>query len=138
MAPLEKLENFAAKPGRLSRRTFVGRVAKASAAIAAGLAGIAEFPGAAHAANYHCCTLAYPSNWCNSDFTAHQCPCSDTPWEWLCGENFCTWVCGECYACSCSYAYFIPCNGRCPCTPELAERARKLGLTADVKPFYRH
>jgi hypothetical protein len=115
---IDKAEELAAKPGRLSRRGFVGRMAKLSAGAMAAVAGLAEFPGSAHAANVVCCNLAFPNNICNSNYEGtNKCPTNcGTSWTWTCsyGANHCPWVCGECYSCSCSFTYPI-CRSGCPC-----------------------
>ncbi len=109
MSLIERLEDVAATPGKLSRRTFVGRIAKLSAAAAAVSAGAAAFAGKAYAGNYLCCNLAYPDNWCTSDYCHGICPCGYAPYQWTCSHNGQQVVCGECYECECSYAYTYPC-----------------------------
>jgi len=109
---LRDIEDKMAKPGWLSRQTFIKRAAKASAALAALVAGMRL--DNAYASNVYCCTLLYPNNTCNSNYMQGQCPCPTTPYQWTCYSGGCKIVCGECYACKCSYAYF-PCQPGCPC-----------------------
>jgi hypothetical protein len=113
---IDKAEELVAKPGRLSRRRFVGRMAKLSAGAMAAVAGLAEFPGQAYAVNVACCTLAYPHNICNSNYYGtNNCPTNcGTSWTWTCNYNHCPWICGECYSCSCSFAYAL-CRSGCYC-----------------------
>jgi hypothetical protein len=112
---LHEIEDRIAKPGWLSRRTFLGRVAKVSAAVTAFAAGIQL--DNAYAVNVACCVLAY-STTCDSNYYQGQCPCptphSGDHYEWFCKYNGCTTVCGECYPCKCSYAYQA-CSLGCPC-----------------------
>jgi hypothetical protein len=120
---LEKAEAFAAKPGRLSRRTLVGRLAKVSAGLAFGAAGLDAFRGTsarvAQAAYGwdQCCTLVYPESICSSEYKCtNKCPsgCGEA-WTWTCqARNGCTLVCGECYDCKCSFSYKV-CTSTCTC-----------------------
>jgi hypothetical protein len=115
---LEKAEAFAAKPGRLSRRTLVGRLAKVSAGLAFGAAGsTAGVAIAASGGNYQCCNLFYPGTFCNSEYKCtNKCPsgCGESV-TWVCQDDLhCRWVCGNCYGCDCSFAYKV-CETRCPC-----------------------
>lgn len=127
---IELFEDEMAKPGALSRRRFIGRFAKVSAALAAAGVGLTEFVGTAYATNYACCTLNWPNNFCNSDYMNAQCPSGcGTPYQWSCTiSSGCRYVCGECDNCSCSYAYFIPCTLGCPCSPQLKAVADTYGL----------
>lgn len=126
MKSLTNIEDYLAEPGKLSRRSFMGRAAKLSAAAAGVAAGVAAFPSKSYAANYACCTLAWPSNWCQSNYWEGVCPCSDTPYEWTCGYNGCVFTCGECYDCECSYAYEHYCTPNCACSPALQAFADSL------------
>lgn len=128
---LEKAEDLAAKPGRLSRRTLVGRVAKVSAGLVAGAAGFASLRGSGHsavaAAAYEqyckwfretdsrgCCwPLSHPDHLCSSVIHGAPCPegCVRASSERYCRDlNGTTWVCGDCVGCAnaCSYAYILP------------------------------
>jgi hypothetical protein len=127
---VEKAEEIASTPGTLSRRRFVRRATRVSVAVVGALAGLGAFPSRGYAANYACCNLAFPNNWCQSDYVNHVCPCSASTYEWLCSWNHCTYTCGECYACNCSFAYPHWCTGFCPCSPELAEAAAKMDFTS--------
>jgi hypothetical protein len=113
---IQKAEELVARPGRLSRRSFVGRMAKVSAGAMAAAAGLGQFPSKAYAGNVVCCNLAYPNNICNSYYEGtNACPSGcGTSWTWTCSYNGCPWVCGECYSCSCSFAYPL-CHTGCPC-----------------------
>lgn len=114
---VEKLADRVSQPGRLSRRSFFGRAAKASAAVAAAATGAGVWTKAAYAYDYRCCTLAYGPPWCSSDYYSGTCPCATTSWEWVCWYGGCPWVCGECYDCNCSYSY-PSCAPGCPCSPQ--------------------
>ena len=117
MSFLEKLENRLSKPGRLSRRSVLGRLSRGCTLAIATIAGIG-FYDTAYAANAACCNLAYPNNLC--DF---GCPCPNpNQWAWSCVVGFCVWTCGECYNCGCSY--LIPHCGKN--RRELAELLRHL------------
>ena len=131
---VEKAEDLAAEPGRLSRRTLVGRVAKVSLGLVAGAAGLASLRGTGHfavaAGAYEqycdwlnapplgCCSLAHldhPDYFCSS-VLHHGAPCpggcvrSSSKEKYCRDENGATWVCGECGGCAntCSYAYILP------------------------------
>src|SRR5689334_8295485 len=111
MQYLDKIEDFFTKPGRLSRRSALGRIVKGCTAIAAALAGIQFYGKVTYAYAAACCNLLF--SYCS---TYDHCPCGGTHYEWYCsyGPNHCPWVCGECYGCSCSYAY-PQCRVHCPC-----------------------
>lgn len=137
MTTLEKLQLKASEPGRLSRRTLVGRVVKLSAAVAATAAGAAKFTDVAYAGNYGCCNLVWVDNFCNSDYYSGQCPSGcGTPYEWTCTAGSCLYYCGECYDCACSYGYFIPCSPGCACSPELAPLAKTITARQGAKSLY--
>jgi len=129
---VEKAEDLAAEPGRLSRRTLVGRVAKVSLGLVAGAAGFASLRGSGHsavaAAAYEeyclwtqypdprgcCAPLSHPDYLCAS--VIHGAPCPGGCVRRAASERYCrdangtTWVCGECVDCAntCSYAYILP------------------------------
>ena len=128
MTVLKRLEEYADSPGRLSRRTFLGRTAKVSAAVAGLGAASAVFAEQAYAADCcnlcsTCCGWTYP---CASNYQANQCPSGcGAPYTWTCTSGNCTWVCGECCpdfcagagcaaACKCSFSYMI-CRSPCFC-----------------------
>ncbi len=139
---LERAEDFLGRPGRLSRRTFLGRAVQICAAVGGLAAGIMPLDQVLAAcggyqtgtdpcggyANMECCCLSYttaPHYPCNSDFYNRQCPptasgcgssLSAQPYEWTCRVGTCTWICGECYCSCCSYAYSA-CSPGCPCSP---------------------
>ncbi len=108
MSWLDDLEKWAAKPGALPRRSFIGWVAKSSVAVAGTIAGISALAKSAQAGNYYCCELAYPNNWCTSYNDQGYCAiggCHESnAYEWTCFYGNCQWICGECYDCSCSFA----------------------------------
>jgi hypothetical protein len=112
MPLLDKLEDYLAKPGHLSRRSFVGKIVKGCLVLSGVVAG-AGIGNVAFAANVLCCNLAWPHNLCPSD----GCPCYPAnEYTWSCLYNGCHVVCGECYNCQCSFYYFV-CSPGCPCTP---------------------
>jgi hypothetical protein len=111
---VEKAEDLAAKPGRLSRRTFVGRVAKVSAGLVAAAAGIASlrgsgFPAVAGLAYVQsCCNLAYPWRSCSG---GHCDKVHCTYKEWTCrDQNNQVWTCSDCVGCNCSDEHQNPIN----------------------------
>ena len=151
MTPIEKLQTTLTNPGRLSRRSFLGRTVRWSAALAGAAAGVTAFAKPAYGANYVCCDLCWPNNICNSDYWDSQCPSGcGSPWEWTCRSGNCTWWCGECCPmsawctgagcptqCQCSYARFIPCSPGCACSPELEELASRLSIrTKEASDMY--
>lgn len=137
MNVIERASASIATPGRLSRRTVLGRFAKWSAAAAATAAGLGEFTGKAYAGNYGCCNLAFPNNICNSDYYAGQCPSGcGTAYEWTCSVGRCVFHCGECYSCSCSYGYFTPCSVGCACSPSLMILAQHINESSGAKSLY--
>ncbi len=105
---LEKLQTAMLDPG-WSRRRFLGRVVRGSAAVAAAAAGVATTGTTVAQAfySYGCCNLVYgppfcPNNSCGS--------CSgSTDYRWYCTDSIScyTMACGECYTCGCSYAYRV-------------------------------
>lgn len=118
---LERLcEQLAVKT---TRRGFFRLTGKVTAAVAAAGAGFTRFYNEAAAANYACCSLAYPNNWCPCDPAVCGCPQPSTFWSWSCCQNTCVYACEECYfdaGGGCSYAttYGLGCNGgTCPQSP---------------------
>lgn len=116
MLLLDKLEDYLAKPGHLSRRSFAGKIAKGCLVLSGVLAGVG-FGNVAFAANVECCNLSWPNNICpgNDGF----CPCSPSgAYNWSCsiriGGHNCLVICGECNNCQCSY-YINVCSRGCPC-----------------------
>jgi len=109
MALLAKLEDLLAKPGALSRRSFLGKAVTGCAILTATAAGVAANPLAAYGCTYYaCCCLAhYPPNWCGSQ--VYSCPCDgSTPYTWVCCcSGGLEYVCGECDSCNCSFAYAL-------------------------------
>jgi len=107
--------SLATNPQLWSRRRLLGSVIKASAAVAAVVAGLAA-PTAAYAWSWNCCNLSYP--WCD---TGTVCPsCTPSDYEWTCPSGGCTYACHECYGCAgttyccreetpCSYGYLVSC-----------------------------
>jgi hypothetical protein len=128
MKILERAEDYAGAPGRLSRRTFMGRAAKLSFALVAASAGAGVLAKPAKAS--YCCGLC--SDCCGwSLCPGESCPNGCTTYTWTCSGGGCTWVCGECCAdqcggagctstCKCSFAYPL-CAPGCPCSPHVKQ-----------------
>ena len=128
MSVLEKIERYVDEPGRLSRRRFVGRVAKVSFGLAAASVGAGALAKPAYAS--YCCGLC--SDCCGWPLCPDQtgnCPTGCSGYQWYCNGGGCTWVCGECCTsmcqgtgcasqCKCSYAYAL-CSPGCPCAPQV-------------------
>lgn len=137
MPSLDKLADYLAKPGQLSRRTALGKITRGCAVIAGVLAGV-SFHDLAYAANVACCNLAYPNNICSSNYYSGLCPCTNcTPtngceYTWTCQYGHCAWVCGECWNCQCSYAFQL-CGGGCPCAPDAPTLAELIQSRGNVR-----
>ncbi len=136
MTALEKVEHHVASPGRLSRRTLIGRTAKFSFGLAAAAVGAGVLAKPAYSAT--CCNLC--SDCCGWSVcpSADSCPAGCTTYEWMCTSGSCHWICGECCAdqcggngcsqtCKCSYSYPL-CGVGCPCSPQTAKKME--GITA--------
>jgi len=129
MPLLDKLEDYIAKPGHLSRRSVIGKITKGCVVLAGVVAG-AGFGNVAFASNIACCNLAWPNNICQT-----ICPCEPSnSYSWYCSYTIsghtCHVVCGECYNCACSYYYYV-CSRGCPCekgAPTL-ESIQQLNMT---------
>jgi hypothetical protein len=128
MSFIERIEDAAANADeqQWSRKRFLGRLARGTALLAAGAAGLARVPKAT-AGNYACCDLCFASgHWCPSPYYGEfDCPCqSDEKWQWFCTDSLgYVWGCGECWpgycaddSCYCSYAW----NTRGPMRPATA------------------
>lgn len=110
MSIFDKLEQTLTKPGKLSRRSAIGRISRGCAILVGAIAGISIYDTAHADGNGPCCHLAYPNNHCPNE-AIFGCPCSNPDqWQWHCTYGVCTYICGECYNCQCSY--LIPtCHG---------------------------
>lgn len=118
MSFANRLENLAAQSDRdrVSRRTFVTRLAKGSVGVACAVAGLGAVPSA-YAGNYACCNLCFPSGpWCPDGgvYGSFTCQAGEDRYEWFCEASpGHWWGCGECWSptnpscsnASCSYAW---------------------------------
>ncbi len=77
MRMLNKLEHNLTKPGKLSRRSALGRISRGCAVLVATIAGISVSDTAhADSGNGPCCHLAWPNNHCPWE-GFFGCPCSN-------------------------------------------------------------
>jgi hypothetical protein len=108
---LDRLQSVVSGP-EFTRRRFIGRVVKGSAALTAAIAGVAG-PAVTNAQAYAwgCCNLLY--SFC-STASQHRCPCCSScrnHYTWYCTDSVScrSYGCSECYDCSCSYGWKL-CN----------------------------
>lgn len=109
---LTQFEDKLATPGRLNRRSFLGRLLTVSFAVTAAIAGATFPPTATQVRATACCNLNLPCccSWCGFGATCFN--CSGTCWEWICCIP-----CSNCTCCgSCSSYDCIECGGEnCSC-----------------------
>jgi hypothetical protein len=108
---MNRLQAFALEPD-WTRRRFLSRVVKTSAAVAAAAAGVSVPATKALAYTWACCNLAF-TTWC-STASSHTCPCCSScsnhyTWNCVASGACAVYACSECYDCSCSYGYKV-CN----------------------------
>lgn len=122
---LDEFEDQISRPGRLTRRRMLGRLAKASLAIVAAVAGAAIPITAFACRQVVCCCLEYSSNcsWCTSGRTCADCN-GISCYSWQCTSGSCTYTCIDCQevpnpdsGANCSCASFA---GGCPRPSEIA------------------
>lgn len=104
---MESLEDRLAKPGRLSRRSLLGKLTKVAFAAGVAVAGSVIPLNAAYACRYvSCCCLDYPNDcsWCSSQLSCWT-SCPGSCWEWVCLVGGSSRVdCIECHAQGCACA----------------------------------
>lgn len=130
MSLLDKFEDYIAEPGRLSRRSALGRLTKGCAVLVAALSGVSNFlenvpvVSANSLLTCNSCQV-HPEVCCNLCFyvdCGYSCPSGYTTYTWSCTYRGCPWICGECYCPNqgtkgyCSFAYPL-CHSGCPCVP---------------------
>jgi hypothetical protein len=102
---VEKLSDLDAS--RSTRRSLLGRAAKACLGLAVVAAGLSRADHA-RAGSSGCCVLAYGNDCPNCTGRGYDCGTGCTRWAWYCVDSLHrVWLCGECYAggscggCSC-------------------------------------
>jgi hypothetical protein len=127
MSLLDKFETYLAQPGKLSRRSAIGRLTQGCTALVAALAGvnlIEQTPVARASSCFGChphrvgpcCNLCLDPSICDDG----ACPSGTTRrYTWICYAGGCPWLCGECYCTTgaiCSFTFPL-CAPHCPCIP---------------------
>jgi hypothetical protein len=106
---LDRLQTLVSGPA-FTRRRFLGRFVKGSAALSAAIAGVAgPAMTSAQAYAWNCCNLLY--SFC-STASQRTCPCCTScsnHYTWYCTVTCATFGCSECYDCACSYGFKL-CN----------------------------
>ena len=94
---LEEIAGQVSRPGLLTRRRMLGKLAKASLAVAAAVAGAAIPMTAFACRQIVCCCLEYQSDcsWCTSYRNCSNCN-GISCYSWTCTSGSCSYTCIDC------------------------------------------
>ncbi|MFI6458211.1 hypothetical protein ACIBF6_42520 [Streptosporangium amethystogenes] len=80
-----------------SRRGFLGWMGKIGVTAVGAVAGVAAMSKSAEAANWRCCGLAQPNNFCSTNSSGqYVCPPGYSMKTWTCCTGSRRYACGEC------------------------------------------